>query len=224
MTRGILIVATSKSVAIASNFTVFCLKKFGNFPIEIITDHPELIIKQENILIKKCVGLDAHLIKTKCAEFSSFDETMLCDVDLFFFKDYTNVWKYLDQGDLCMCVDCHSTVESCQHITGEDKDYTLSVIPKNAVQYNTGLVLFKKSPKIINLFKRWGDEWSRFKKYDQLALARALHYMPTGIVIIPPEYNTICFKDTKVLDSFIGLHDFRFLDNFKLFNNPDRIK
>lgn len=213
LTRGILLIAISKPVAITANFTILCLNRHGNnLPIEVITDYPDLILKQENVASVIRSNLDAHFIKTKCIEFSRFHETMVCDVDLFFRKKYSDVWKYLDRGNLCMCIDCHPTAEQCQHISGVEKEYTLKIVPHDSTQYNTGLMLFRKTQDVIDLFNLWNKEWMQYKRLDQLALIRALYHKPTPIVAIPPEYNIIMFSNTHVEESYIGLHDFKFLD------------
>lgn len=221
MKRGIVIIAMSKPAAVMANSTIYYLNKFGEniFPITVITDQPRLICQWKNTSVSTYRGMDAHSIKTQGFNISPYDETMILDVDLFFIKKCSEVWNYLDNSDLAMCVDYRPTVEKCNHILGEEKDYTLSIVPGNFIQYNTGILLFRKTNNIKELFKNWFNEWCKFKKFDQLALARALYFYPQKITSIPYKFNTMIFKETEMSDEYIGIHLVDLFDELLILKN-----
>jgi hypothetical protein len=74
-----------------------------------------------------------------------------------------------------------------------ERDVTVSEMGGDATQkfINSGVVFFKKDPKVEKLFSDWHTEWTRFQEWDeQLALMRAIHAnQEVKVKRLPVEWN-----------------------------------
>ena len=152
-------------------------------------------IKQLDIEIKE-ISLSANnpfasrLLKTLLPELiDSFDEVLYLDADLLPLQSIDSVWQSLHVSEISMVLDISPTINSCHHISLNEKQYTLNSYPQATKHFNSGVIAFHKTKPIINLFKVWEWEWLRFRKHDQLALARAAELMRISVAELPLFFN-----------------------------------
>lgn len=74
---------------------------------------------------------------------SPYDNTLFLDTDTYVCENILELFTILDKFDLAVA---HS---SCRAI------YRVHGIPDSFPEFNTGVILFKKSPQITNLFSNW---------------------------------------------------------------------
>jgi lipopolysaccharide biosynthesis glycosyltransferase len=139
----------------------------------------------------------SRFLKTKLTKISPFEETLYLDADVLPLKPIGELWSYLAHHDIGMVLDPCPTVDQCQHIDSEEIKYTLDRVPRNTVQYNAGVILWRKSAQTEALFDLWEEEWRIFRRHDQLALVRAIDRSGIKIIKLPIEYNTPPIKGVQ---------------------------
>ena len=129
-------------------------------------------------------------VKTQLSRFSPYEETLFLDADILPIRPVSTLWSYLDHGDFAMVLDRNPTVGQCDHVAQEEIHYTLNRVLGETPHFNSGVMVWRKTPDIQMLFQNWHQEWKHFKKQDQLALVRALKSIPIAVVPLPGTYNT----------------------------------
>lgn len=163
-------------------------------------DCPELQtqLAKLNIFIKSIVVPDperldramvSRWLKIHLNNLNLFDETLYLDSDILPVKPIDEIWSFLELGDILISPDRFPQISECKYIAREEIDYTLKICPPDSVQYNGGVILWKKSPQTQTLFDTWQQEWRVFKQQDQLALCRAIQTTKVEIVPLPRPYN-----------------------------------
>jgi len=118
-------------------------------------------------------GYYSREIKTQLNKYSEYDKTIYIDADVIPIKAIPS-WIWEEVGDFKIALDFNDTVGKCNHISRQEREYTIQQYGEQAPQFNSGVILWKNNDKTDNLFNLWHNEWSRFNKHDQLALTRAL--------------------------------------------------
>jgi hypothetical protein len=88
-----------------------------------------------------------------------------------------------------MVVDLVPTLGLCDHISEEEKNYTLQYLPESTTHFNSGVILWRNTTQTQSLFELWNREWLKFKKQDQLALVRAINKAEFSVQSLPCIYN-----------------------------------
>ncbi|MEH2382756.1 MAG: putative nucleotide-diphospho-sugar transferase [Nostoc sp.] len=169
-------------------------------PITLICDHPLLKLLPlgdyeitpsfiEASEINDDSSFLSRDIKTCQSTFSLYKETLFLDADILPLKPISELWDYLSQKDMAMVVDRLPTLSLCEHISPEEKSYTLQYLPEGTTQFNSGVILWRDSIQTQFLFELWHQEWLKFKKHDQLALVRAINRTQFSVTRLPQIYN-----------------------------------
>ena len=145
-------------------------------------------------------------IKTQLSRFSPYDETIFLDADILPIRSVSTLWAYLAHGDFAMVLDRNPTVGQCDHVAQEEIDYTLNQLPEKTPHFNSGVMVWRKTPGTQQLFENWHQEWQHFKKQDQLALVRALNTTSLAIVPLPGTYNMSPRDAAPLLQQNIEVH------------------
>lgn len=96
-------------------------------------------------------------------------------------------------------IDVQDTLVQCDHVAAAEKDYTLQRCAANSVQFNSGVMVWRRCPAVLALFETWQAEWQRFQQHDQLALLRAIQVTQTPIVTLPQIYNFPAYQMTPAV-------------------------
>ncbi len=131
----------------------------------------------------------SRYLKTNLINWSPYQETLFLDADILPCLPIGDLWAYLDQAAIAMVLDRLPLVEMCDHISEQEKSYTLAKIPALSKQFNSGVMLWRNNAETQKLFSQWQREWQVFQKQDQLALVRALHHAQVAVAEIPRTYN-----------------------------------
>ena len=181
--------------------SALCLRQHDSkTPITIISDLPilnHLAVQQYGIsprLLEPAeiveIPFFSRYLKTKIGSYSPYRETLYLDADILPINDISELWSYLNHGDLAMVEDLLPQIKMCGHVAPEEVEFTLRDLPGETTQYNSGVMLWRNTPKIKAFFAKWHAEWLRFQKHDQLALVRAIAQSQLSIAKIPKSYNT----------------------------------
>jgi len=128
-------------------------------------------------------------LKISLNDLSLFDETLYLDADVLPVKPIDKIWSLLELRDILISPDRFPQVSQCKHIAQQEIDYTLKICFPDSIQYNGGVILWKKGLQTQTLFDTWKQEWRVFQQQDQLALCRAIQKTKTEIVHLPRQYN-----------------------------------
>jgi Glycosyl transferase family 8 len=185
----------------AGLISAITLRRFEpNLPITIISNLDlinKLALETHNISTRylapnELPGNNAFVsryVKTHLIDWSPYKSTLFLDADILPCSPVSDLWQYLDQSSIAMVNDRLPTVEMCDHISAQEKSFTLAQIPPFSAQYNSGVMLWQNNQEMQQLFKQWQFEWQIFQKQDQLALVRALHHCQISVAQIPQTYN-----------------------------------
>ncbi len=176
-------------------------------PVTILCDRPlaAQIALPENgmtiIAINSAPGsnFQSRQLKTQLASLSPYTETLYIDSDILPLKPIAPIWDYLAQSDMAMAHDRLPTIGECDHVALVEREYTLAALPASTTHYNSGVMLWRDTPAIQQLFQQWQQEWGQFQKQDQLAFVRALAQLPLPIAQLPVNYNTSPIDAAPVL-------------------------
>jgi len=151
-----------------------------------LSDYPKVSGERRNR--QSC--FPSRQIKTRLYAYSPYEETLFLDADILPFQPIAGLWDYLGESDFAMVLDRLPLVSLCDHIAQEEKAYTLQILEKDAVQFNSGVMLWRNTPVVQQLFQQWYEEWCKFQRHDQLALVRAIHTTQISVTKLPKTYNT----------------------------------
>lgn len=196
--RGVIYSATTNIAYLeAALISAIALRQHEpEIPITLICDQPVLKLLQldEYQISSRLLETNGHAfssrdIKTRLNAFSPYQETLFLDADILPIGTISGLWDYVSKGDMAMVVDRLPTVSLCDHVSQEEKSYTLGQVPGNTVQFNSGVMLWRDTQAVQSLFSQWHQEWGLFGKQDQLALVRAIHKTQLSITKLPKTYN-----------------------------------
>ncbi len=200
--RGVIYCATTQVAYLeAALISALVLRQQEpTLPITLISDQPclhHLPLEDYGItprlLTEDDIGpgtFSSRQIKTRLHAFSPYPETLFLDADILPLHPIADLWQYLDDSDLAMAVDRLPQVSLCDHVSAPEKEYTLQRLGGDAVQWNSGVILWRNTPTTQFLFQQWYQEWLTFQRHDQLALVRALQTTKTSVTPLPKTYNT----------------------------------
>ena len=144
--------------------------------------------------------------KTRLIQLSPYTETLFLDADILPCQGIRQLWTYLNEASIAMAFDRLPQVEMCDHISEEEKLYTLAQIPALSTQFNSGVMLWKNNAETQELFLQWQREWNIFQKQDQLALVRALHRTQMTVAQIPNTYNVSPIDSVDLIKEGYPIH------------------
>lgn len=76
------------------------------------------------------------------------------------------------------------------HVSDRERAYTLECIGNpQPLMLNTGVMYFRRTPRVKRFFTHWRLEWEMFRGKDQGALLRALRYYPVSLLVLGQPYN-----------------------------------
>lgn len=192
--KGVLYIATGKKyvqAAIRSALTV--RKHCPDLPIHFFTDAPNYsafgfefatspfssVAVMENAHRRSKVDYMAH---------SPFDHTLYLDTDTAMNADISDMFRILERFDIALA--------HAQH-----RNTTVSLapwrieLPQAFPQFNSGVVLYRKTPAVLAFFADWSRYFKEFgQTRDQHTLRELLWLSDLRIATLPPEYNVRYLK------------------------------
>jgi lipopolysaccharide biosynthesis glycosyltransferase len=193
------------------------IRKFHQEPIIILIDQvPKglypFLKAFKNVTLKPAPANENTVLASRQAKLalyaaSEFDKTIYLDSDICLLSDINDVFDYLDEYDLLLTEDVQpSIVKATNLLRGKQEDLLPNVLPilqsvgfplqADSVQYNSGLIAFRKSE--VN--KIFFEEFQRYFEIvknnqdklllkDQGAFASAIASVRPHKKILPPTYN-----------------------------------
>lgn len=116
------------------------------------------------------------------------------DADITIHSDISFLFKLLQGGwELAICKDMDKYSEVGMAIRPDNKDecdVTWDLMgSRQLLQYNGGMMAFRRCERTSEFFKMWQEEWDRWGKRDQAALLRALYRQPLRLFLLMNQWN-----------------------------------
>lgn len=198
MKRGVVYIAMgAPEHAAYSAASILSLHDFGyKGPISVFTDLPLYFdkLKRENVEVvqvnvPKGFQRPSRWVKTRLAQLSPYEETLYLDADTVGLSSIDKIWSYLSKGEIAVCLDINPMLADAKHSSLKEYVYTLKRYSPASIQYNCGVMLWKRSKSVLRLFNEWHKEWQRFGDIDQLAFTRAVQNTGVVPVELPAIFN-----------------------------------
>ncbi len=156
--RGVVYIATGKKYVDEALVSAASLKRhMPNLPVTLFTN--ELV---DSDLFDNIIKIDNPKFgsedKVRYINESSYDYTLFLDTDTYICDDISELFDLLNRFDMAIA---HVTMKRESNIKG---------IPKSFVVLDTGIILFKKSSKVRDLFSNWLKLYLRDKKRGHMNL------------------------------------------------------
>jgi hypothetical protein len=184
-TTGVIYVATGDRYIREAEQSARSLRRVcPDLPITLIADKPVESPLFDQVLILPNPGYRSA-DKIEGIRMSPYEHTLFLDSDTYVVGDITTVFTLLDRFDIAAAHDIR--IES-QPAPG---------MPDCFPEYNSGVVVCKKSPRLADLLARWADDYqARLETWDgegrlneQPSFRRALFDSSARIATLPPEYS-----------------------------------
>jgi len=124
-----------------------------------------------------------HRSKVDFLPRTPFDRTLYLDTDALLSADIWGVFKILDRFDIAL-TQAHRRNDPHRLNTWRID------LPQAFPQYNGGVILYRKTPKVIQFLEDWRDYFKEAGfQQDQITLRELLWLSDLRIATLPPEYN-----------------------------------
>jgi hypothetical protein len=119
---------------------------------------------------------------------SPYEKTLYLDSDTALNANISDMFMILDRFDIAMC-HAHWRRSSVTTRTWQKE------LPEAFPQFNTGVILYKRSIKTLDFFQAWRDNFiAAGLPQDQITLRETLYLSELRIATLPPEYNVRFLK------------------------------
>jgi len=198
--KGILYVAIGPNACKEAEISIKTLREHMRLPIKVLGEDdyrgPASFTNDQK----------AHYLKVTSFKGSPFDPTLLLDADTRVKDDLSLGFRILKAGWEVVMVPSlppkNRPGAVLWHLQEAERRITLQELGTwKHVMLNTGLMYFKKTKRVRNLFERWEAEWMRFKDRDQGAFLRALSRAPVGMFLLGKPFNS---EGGEVVDHLFG--------------------
>lgn len=186
--QGYLYAATGKQFTDEAAASVRSLRRFNpQVHVTLITDNPCVYAEFDDIQIVDFDSSDINwkkglLYKALALQNSPYEKTFFVDTDTYFTEECAELFELLEYNDILIA---HSPA-----------DVSKVVIDGKEIEgyhpYNTGVVVYKKTPEVVQLFKDWLAAYQeKFDIYpsDQTPFMEALLKNKVRLYVLLPFYN-----------------------------------
>jgi len=190
MSRGILYILTGDEYLNQARRSAKSVREvMPEVPIAIITDidDPGDIFDTVILIENPCHSL---FDKVQNIQRTPFEETIYIDVDTVVTAPIGELFDLLDSHDLAVA---HAPRQSFS-----DKSWFIDHgVPEAFPQFNTGVLVFKKSPAAQKVLDNWKDLANAHREAgietDQMAFRKVIYESDANIVTLRQEYNCLIY-------------------------------
>jgi hypothetical protein len=117
-----------------------------------------------------------------------FDQTLYLDTDTLLNADIHDMFRLMERFDIALC-HAHRRNDPTRLGTWRIE------LPQAFPQYNGGVILYRKVPKVIQFLEDWGFQFKEAGfQQDQMTLRELLWLSDLRMATLPPEYNVRYIK------------------------------
>jgi hypothetical protein len=211
MTRGVVYVATGREYIEAAAMSIGTLRRFFNGPVMILTNKPADYLARFAKYYRVDVvvhdtgdshqGRSSRVLKTQVATLCPYDVGIFLDADTLVVRDIEKMWTApTDDAPIAMTLGCsyQRVGQLCVSDMTKypslqwDKEcrYMAAVAGPSTPYYSSSTIVWKRTPKLLELFQTWHEEWKRIRVSDMPSMVRALARTGTKVVKLPRRFNS----------------------------------
>jgi len=192
MERGVLYVAYGDLAREACARSIATVREFmPQLPVAVVSDAP---LDGATLLAYPDADAGARTYKTQMYTLSPFVETLYLDADTECVTSPRAGFGLLKWMDVVLAQDDNHRLADCRWRAHDPHERAATLVEVglggDVKYYNSGVVFFRRSARAEALFTAWHQEWLRWGKHDQLALARALARCPVRLAAMRAPWNT----------------------------------
>ncbi len=125
-------------------------------------------------------------LKMRCLKEAPFEQNLYLDSDTYVCGELSNLFHLLEKFDIAAA---HGPFR---------KAYYLETVPVSFTDFNSGVILYRKSDKIGQFFDRWREFYERdaandpvqgYGRFHDSNFTEALYHSDLRVATLPPEYN-----------------------------------
>jgi hypothetical protein len=140
----------------------------------------------------------SRVLKTQTAIFCPYDPCAFIDADTLLINPIDAFWQSLESAPLAMTISQQfPTIESAgsakEHMSKPNyfRDFhcTVKCTGPTWPHYHSALMVWRRTPEVLNLFEVWHKEWFRHKGCDMFPLARALYTTALPVSLLPRHFS-----------------------------------
>ena len=188
------------------------IRKFHTEPIVILIDRVPFFLQPllrafPNVILLPAPAnenpvLASRLAKVALYEASPFEKTIFLDCDICLLDNINELFVALESVDFLVTEDVQPDITKASNLLREKQEIlpTLQAVglPLNekTIQYNTGVLGYRKSSNNENLFEKWRSYFEVIRNNqdvlllkDQGAFAAAVETVKPSLKVLPPTYN-----------------------------------
>jgi hypothetical protein len=189
---GILYVATGTACRAEAAVSARSVKAvWPEIPIAIKTDGP--VDRGCFDQIDLVSDAPDNLAKVRHLAETPFERTLFLDSDTYCVHPMPELFGILDRFDLAAA---HEAGRFATRWDGNTEVFIrASDLPECFPEYNSGVIAFRREPRIFEMFARWMALCEEARKspvphtQDQPSLRRAIYESGLQVAVLPPEYN-----------------------------------
>lgn len=126
--------------------------------------------------------------KVDCISKTPFDRTLYLDSDTSVAQDISGIFDVLERFDIAAIHAMHRNSNSV-------REYWKTPIPDAFPQFNGGVILYRKTPEVLELLKNWSASYAESgHRHDQPTLRELIWLSDLRSYALPPEYNVRFLK------------------------------
>ena len=160
---------------------------------------PTMVLTELSADIPRPGGLstkdkEAHWSKVSVDLWSPYVQTLVLDADTRINGSLSLGFKLLDRGwEVVLVPSFPPHKGACLwHLSESERLHTLKKLGTwRHIMFNSGVVFFRRTKRVQDLFNAWRKEWLLYKDRDQGALVRALQYCPVKMWILGAPFNSL---------------------------------
>jgi hypothetical protein len=180
--RGILYFAKGDEYVSEAKRSAERAHKLMGYPITLVTNKQVDAGFFDNIIIDNSEFKKSD--KPKILLKSPYEETIFLDTDIWIEQPVDELYSILDQFELAMVKDPKEP-----HVYYKNRSHPINGVPKSFPEYNTGVLVYKKTPDIMQLLKQWERRCGPNADRDQLSFRTSLYHSDVRYTSLRPEYN-----------------------------------
>ncbi len=210
--KGVVYIATGEKYIDEACQSAASLKAhMPDLPVTIITNAPVEIPVFDRVIIIS-IPYYGYSDKVQYMYLSPYEETLFLDTDTYVCADFSELFTLLERFDIAAA---HAPFRMSSIDAGFLKDYHLVKGPDSFPEMNTGVILFKKNPRVAQFFIVWLTLQKEALEFDanppdQVTFRQALYDSELRIATLTPEYNCRFIIPTFVCRTVKILHAHHF--------------
>lgn len=195
--NGVIYTATNRTQPYIDKATrsAMSLNRYTSLSSTLFTDNPELQpdpapFTEVRQAVRHDVPKSQYMLdRLRVLLETPYERTLALDADTLICQDISPVFDILAEFDFAMC---HGHCRVVRH----NKAVTTGRLPSSVVPYafapvQAGVILYNKTPAVLDFLQRVIDRYIEADYYDDQIAFREVLWKESGIrwAILPPEYN-----------------------------------